>query len=78
MLLLFINVHLIEIHLIPHIIIVTNIITSMFLLFLYQLEEHVTYLVCEVKGRRQNSQAAATIFSSQLQPIYIGNAIHNS
>ena len=31
-----------------------------------------------IKGRRQNSQAAATIFSSQLQPIYIGKAIHSS
>ena len=31
-----------------------------------------------LKGRRQNSQAAATIYSSQLQPIYIEKAIHGS
>ena len=30
------------------------------------------------KGRRQNSLAAAPIFSSQLQPSYIGKAIHSS
>ena len=29
------------------------------------------------KGRRQNSLAAASIFSSQLQPTYVGKAIHN-
>ena len=49
MLLLFINVHLVVIHLIPLIIIFTIIITSIFLLFLYQLEEHGTYLVYEVE-----------------------------
>ena len=49
MLLLFINVYLIVIHRIPLIIIISIIITSLFLLFLYQLEEHVTYLVCEVE-----------------------------
>ena len=48
-LLLFINVHLVVTHLIPLIIIISIIITSIFLLFLYQLEEHVTYLVCEVE-----------------------------
>ena len=48
MLLLFINVHLVVIHFIPRIII-TIIITSIFLLFLYQLEGHATYLVCEVE-----------------------------
>ena len=47
--LLFINVHLDVIHLIPLIIIISIIITSIFLFFLYQLEEHVTYLVCEVE-----------------------------
>ena len=48
MLLLFINVYLVVIYLIPLIIIITIIITSLFLLFLYQLEKHVTCLVCEV------------------------------
>ena len=47
--LLFINVHLDVIHLISLIIIIFIIITSIFLFFLYQLEEHVTYLVCEVE-----------------------------
>ena len=47
MLLLFINVHLV-IHPIPLINVITIIITYIFLLLLYQLEEHVTYLVCEV------------------------------
>ena len=28
-------------------------------------------------GRRQNPLAAASIFSSQLQPTYVGKAIHN-
>ena len=49
MLLLFINVHLIVIHLIPLIIIIIIIITSIILFFLYQLEEHVTYYVCDVE-----------------------------
>ena len=31
-----------------------------------------------VKGRRQNYLAAASIFSSQLQPTCIGNAMHCS
>ena len=55
-LLLFINVHLIVIHLIPLNFITSIIITSIFLLFLYQLEEHVTYLVCEVElnNRKKN------------------------
>ena len=48
MLLLFINVYLVVIHLIP-LIIITIVITSLFLLFLYQLEKHVTCLVCEVE-----------------------------
>ena len=48
MLLLFINFHLVVIHLITLIIIITIIITSIFLLFMYQLEEHVTYLVVKL------------------------------
>ena len=51
MLLLFINVHLIVVHLILLSTFITIVITSraLFLLFLYQLEEHMTYLVCEVE-----------------------------
>ena len=40
-------------------IIITIIITSLFLLFLYQLEEHVTYLACEVelkKGKKRKTK----------------------
>ena len=33
------------------------------------------YMYCLRKGRRQNSLAAAPIFSSKLQPTYIGKAI---
>ena len=39
-------------NLIPLIIIITIIITSIFLLFMHQLEEHVTYLVCEVELKK--------------------------
>ena len=31
----------------------------------------------QYKGRRQNSLAAATIFSSQLQPTFIRTAMHS-
>ena len=55
--------HLIVIHLIPLtiipltiIIIITIIITSLFLLFMYQLEEHVTYLVCEVELNKKKKK----------------------
>ena len=37
-------------------IIITIIITYLFLLFLYQLEEHVTYLVCEVELNKKNKK----------------------
>ena len=60
-LLLFINVHPVVFHLIPLIVIIiiitiTIIIIPIFLLFLYQLEEHVTYLVCEVELNKQQQQ----------------------
>ena len=45
-----INVNLVVIHLIPLITIIITI-TS---LFLYQLEEHMTYLVCEVELNKEN------------------------
>ena len=38
------------------IIIISIIITSIFLLFLYQLEEHVTYLVCEVELNKKKKK----------------------
>ena len=37
--------------------------------------EPLAYLVI-TKGRRQNEVAAAPIFSSQLQPTYIGKVMH--
>ena len=40
------------------------------------VKEEVIGIVGRCKGRRQNSLAAALIFSSQLQPTYIGKAIH--
>ena len=36
------------------------------------------FIFAEIGGDVKNSQAAPTIFSSQLQPIYIEKAIHRS
>ena len=61
MLLLFINVHLVVIHLTPPFIFITIIISSLFLLFLCQLEEHT---VCEVELNNKKN------VYSQIREIY--------
>ena len=67
MLLLFINVHLIVVHLILLSTFITIVITSLFLLFLYQLEEHMTYLVCEVELNKKKLYRLYTPLGRQLR-----------